>query len=228
LRELYAYTQTGAAPRSTLGWLAVALANSGRWLSPPPIQGADGMPPAWVPDSGAPDALNTVVLRSLDAAVNPFSSITRLHQAAGLKVHAIFFDADVVDAALAIPGRLKIVRGRQKHILRRAGEGLLPARLTRLPKGMLRLRRDRRLRAILEGTAETLLAPAAVRERGLVDPGYVDRLRRRLGRPGYSMGEMYRLWSLLLLEQWCRIFLDARGRRPPSGHLGAGGRPPIL
>ncbi|MFL5003156.1 MAG: hypothetical protein ACJ8DY_22480, partial [Xanthobacteraceae bacterium] len=68
--------------------------------------------------------------------------------------------------------------------------------------------------------ADDLLAPAVLLDRGLVDPAYVERLRRRrAGRP-YPTERLYRLWSLVLLELWLRLFVDRRG-----AHLEAGEAP---
>jgi hypothetical protein len=67
---------------------------------------------------------------------------------------------------------------------------------------------------LLDSLADDLLSPQALSSRGLFDPGYVARLRRRpSGRP-YSQERAYRLWSLLLTELWARQFLDRRGAAP--------------
>ena len=50
----------------------------------------------------------------------------------------------MVDHAFTVPDALKIRGREQKHILREAAKGLLPAEILRRPKGLLRLARDRR------------------------------------------------------------------------------------
>jgi asparagine synthase (glutamine-hydrolysing) len=63
---------------------------------------------------------------------------------------------------------------------------------------------------------DQLLSERALRERGLFRPEYVAQLmlgqdepfetrRRRIGE---------KLWALMMLEQWLRIFIDKRGARP--------------
>jgi hypothetical protein len=69
---------------------------------------------------------------------------------------------------------------------------------------------------LLDALADDLLSPRTLASRGLFDPRYVARLRRRpAGRP-YSQERAYRLWSLLLTEIWSRHFIDRRGAAPAS------------
>ena len=66
---------------------------------------------------------------------------------------------------------------------------------------------------LLDSLADDLLSRQVLSSRGLFDPRYVARLRRRpAGRP-YSQERAYRLWSMLLTEIWSRHFIDRRGRR---------------
>jgi len=83
-------------------------------------------------------------------------------------------------------------------------------------KSFNRLRHDTELSGVLDRMGDALLAPAAVRERGLVDPAYVARLRRRRANRPYTQERAYRLWSLLLGEIWARLYLDGRGAAPQT------------
>jgi hypothetical protein len=68
----------------------------------------------------------------------------------------------------------------------------------------------------LDSLADDLLSRQVLSSRGLFDPRYVARLRRRpAGRP-YSQERAYRLWSMLLTEIWSRHFIDRRGAAPIS------------
>ena len=64
---------------------------------------------------------------------------------------------------------------------------------------------------MLEELADELLGDAAVRARGLIEPAYAARLRQHLSAGTCVAARLARLWSLLLLELWCRIFVDRRG-----------------
>lgn len=77
--------------------------------------------------------------KELDAIVHSlhntaFQRVDRCAAAHGLVVHVPFADAAVVDYALRIPVRYKIVRRVEKWILRQAMEGLLPRRILERPK----------------------------------------------------------------------------------------------
>ncbi len=64
--------------------------------------------------------------------------------------------------------------------------------------------------------ARELLGPEAIRARGLFRPEYLVRLRS--GRDQANeirprrIGE--KLWALVMLELWLRVFIDGRGARP--------------
>jgi asparagine synthase (glutamine-hydrolysing) len=116
-----------------------------------------------------------------------------------------------MNLALTIPGRLNVTLRRQKGVLRDALSDLLPEAIRKRKKSIQRARHDTRLSDALDAMADELLAPAALRERGLVESSYVDALRRRARGEPYPTQRLYRLWTLIQLELWCRIFLDCRG-----------------
>jgi asparagine synthase (glutamine-hydrolysing) len=60
--------------------------------------------------------------------------VDRCASAHGLIVHVSFLDPDVLDYALRIPARFKIVEGVEKWILRQAGAGKLPENILNRPK----------------------------------------------------------------------------------------------
>ena len=62
--------------------------------------------------------------------------------------------------------------------------------------------------------AVELLSPAGVRQRGLLDPAYVAAMLRRDKGRTYGAARSGRIWSLLLMEIWARIFLDRTGSAP--------------
>jgi hypothetical protein len=65
--------------------------------------------------------------------------------------------------------------------------------------------------------ADELLSQHAVEARGLFQPSYVAALRRRAAGKPYAQERAYRLWSLLLMEMWSRMYLDRRGAPPEGG-----------
>jgi asparagine synthase (glutamine-hydrolysing) len=209
------YTQTGRPPGSLLGRLLVAGYFRGRPAAAPDVLGAPGPAPPAPELAAGPEALNEFIRRSFLAVGCPAgSAVDRLDHSVGIPSRSLFYDPAVVRAALAVPSGLKIRAGKQKYVLRLAGRGILDEDLLFRRKGFLRLRHDRDFADLLDELAEELLAPATVRGRGLVDPVGVERLRRRPAGGVYPQEHVYRLWSLFLLEHWCRHFLDRRGAGP--------------
>jgi asparagine synthase (glutamine-hydrolysing) len=211
LTELLSWTQSGFAPRSLLGRTLVTACAGGRRLPPPDVIGASAKPEDVRLALGEPEPLNRYMHRRLLERGDGFAAIERLHVAAGIPMASPFFGDEVVREAFRIPDRLKVRGGRQKLILREAGRGLLPDAALRRGKSLLRVRLDRGLAGVLGELAAELLADAVVRRRGLIDPAYAARVRRHAERGTLDAQRFNRLWSLLLLELWCRLFLDHRG-----------------
>jgi len=214
LNDLLAYTQAGATPKTRLGRGLVTTMFRGRQFPPPLVCGAVNIPPRVEVDLAQAQPLNAMIHQSLLGGSNPWAVIDRLHEAVGIYADALFYDLDVVRYALEIPDTLKIHGTTPKYILREAGRGLLPDAILQRRKTMLRLKRDQTLCHTLDVMVDDLLAPPVLRVRGLIPASYVERLRRRSGRAVYTMEQIYRLLSLLLLELWCRLFLDGRGAPP--------------
>ena len=63
--------------------------------------------------------------------------VDRCASAHGLIVHLSYLDADVLDYALRIPARYKIVQGVEKWILRQAAAGKLPDAICNRPKAVI-------------------------------------------------------------------------------------------
>ena len=213
LAELLNYTQVGLRPRSPLGRALVACCARGTQLEPPKVIGTVGLPSGIQLHLGEPEPLNRYMCGRILGRGDGFAAIERLHAAVGLRMTSPFFDNDVVRGAFQIPDRLKIRGRRQKQILRDAARGLLPDGMLDRGKKLVRLQHGSELARVLDELAEDLLADAAVRERGLIDPAYAAGLRRHLDAGTCDAARLQRLWSLLLLELWCRIFVDGRGVR---------------
>jgi asparagine synthase (glutamine-hydrolysing) len=205
IAELYQQTQTGAEPASLIGRAFKAAVHRGRDFPPPRVIGTAA--PARVPWT---QGLNPAIAVALsDMRAHRYLEVA--HAESRVAFHAPFLDPEMVDVALTVPERLKIDLRTQKIVLRRAVEGLLPPQFARRPKAIQRIRPDTALGDILDGMANELLTPDAVRRRGFVAPDYVARVRRRRGDAAYATDRLYRLWTLVSLELWARQFVDARG-----------------
>jgi asparagine synthase (glutamine-hydrolysing) len=213
LEEFYDYTFRSVEPHSLAGR---ALRNAyfrGKSYPAPRVVGAGPMPPfSGFPHD--PDQPLTNFLRR-GFMVNPYQfAIEHLYSAVGVRMNAHHTNPAFIAAAFSIPDNLKI-RGRtQKYILRKACAGLLPERILAFGKSFNRLKHDTEMSDVLDMMADELLPRPAVAARGMFEPEYVEALRRRAAGTPYSQERAYRLWSLLLMELWSRMYLDRRGAPP--------------
>jgi asparagine synthase (glutamine-hydrolysing) len=220
LEDVFNYTRTGEEPRTLLGRLALARYFRGGNFPPPRLIGAGPPPAADAIRVAGPEPL-TQYLRTALLNHAGLGHYDRLQAAYGVDMNSPFATPDVAAVVFAMPDRLKI-RGRtQKYVQREALKGLLPPTIRRRGKSLARLRHDLELARVMDRLADDLLAPAALRERGIFDLGYVERLRQRPSGQPYPQERLYRLWTLVLTEFWFRTFVDRRGARPASRVLRA-------
>jgi asparagine synthase (glutamine-hydrolysing) len=123
------------------------------------------------------------------------------------------FDRKLAETSFALPPSLKLHGASEKYVLKLAMQRRLPDEIVwRRKFGMSVPVTDWVLGPLGEVIADRL-GPAAVARRGLFNEPYVARLRSGQSDPGETrrrrVGE--KLWSLLMLENWLRLFVDERG-----------------
>jgi asparagine synthase (glutamine-hydrolysing) len=125
----------------------------------------------------------------------------------GLEARSPLLDHVLMEWAVGLPERVKMARGVTKALFKSAMEPYLPAEILYRPKQGFSCPVDHWFRGELKELAhDTLLSPRA-RQRGLFRPGYVQRLldeHCNLVRDHHT-----RLWALLMLELWFRMWIDA-------------------
>lgn len=173
------------------------------------LDGADLLAPldaieqaAW--DSGARDAFDVLQVGYARTylAAGVLQKVDRAAMAASLEVRAPLLDNDVVDLALALPSRDKLRRLRTKAILKGAARGLVPDAIIDRKKKGFGVPVASWLSGPLRPLVEELLAPAALRDDGLLEPGPVSQLvREHLER---RANHRKVLWSLLMFQLWRR------------------------
>ena len=125
-----------------------------------------------------------------------------------LEVRSPLLDHEVVEFAASLPLHLKLRGFTQKYLLRRAMRGLLPEAVLRRPKMGFGVPIDHWFRHELREMAYDVLLDARARQRGYFRPEIV---RRYLDEHVEGRAHHHpRLWSLLMLEQWHRVFIDTR------------------
>jgi asparagine synthase (glutamine-hydrolysing) len=127
----------------------------------------------------------------------------------GLEARAPFVDRAVMELGAALPGRLKLHRGKGKYILKKAFADLVPPAIRgRRKKGFASPTRGWFAGPLRQFARDLLLSPEA-RQRDLFDPSAVEHLLARHAA-GEDHGE--RIWNLVVLEQWHRELVDGRSR----------------
>ena len=129
----------------------------------------------------------------------------RVSMAASLESRVPLLDYRIADLVTSMPPAMKFKGAEMKYILKRATQGLLPASVASRRDKMgfpVPLHLWARNRA--KGFFEDVLLSRSCRERGLFDPAGVERLMQREDAFGR------RLWGLLNVELWHRLFIDAQ------------------
>ncbi len=132
--------------------------------------------------------------------------VDRMGMAHGLEVRPPFLDHHVMELAARIPARLKLNGSRLKYILRRtASRYLYPGIVTR-PKQGFGFPLARWMRTELREPLRCVFAESRMVESGVFEPSYMHRLLEEhlAGRRDHN----FRIWILLNVELWHRIYVD--------------------
>ncbi len=125
----------------------------------------------------------------------------------GLEARAPLLDHELVEWAATLPDAVKMTNGTTKALFKKAMQPYLPREVLYRKKRGFGCPIDRWFRRELKPMAyDTLLAQSA-RQRDLFRPEYVRRLldEHCTARADHH----YRLWALLMLELWFRMWIDA-------------------
>jgi asparagine synthase (glutamine-hydrolysing) len=126
----------------------------------------------------------------------------KMTMAASLEMRPPLLDNRLIDFALALPTDYKWRPGKTKYLLRRAFESQLPAEVIHRPK----LAFTAPYEGWLPRLIERYLQDSHAAQAGLLDGG---ELRRLLAGDRFYRGRSHdKLWSLLILEVWYRVFID--------------------
>ncbi|MBF0253978.1 MAG: hypothetical protein HQL11_02490, partial [Candidatus Omnitrophica bacterium] len=113
-----------------------------------------------------------------------------------------FLDHRLVEAGFRIPSKFKVQGRIQKYVLKKvAAKYMDPRTLTMKKKGFI-LPMRHWFRGALKGVIDRELADLS--RRSWLRPGSVEDLRRR-----YGQTDECRIWSLVSLEKWFKMFMDS-------------------
>jgi len=138
------------------------------------------------------------------------TKVDRTTMAHAVEARVPYLDHRLVEFAVNLPSRLKVRPFCGKAVLRRVARRMLPNRIARRRKRGFAVPVRRWLRETR--LVERLLNPRSVEQRGLLRPAAVSRVLAARGRTLYRRRQ---LWTLVVLEQWCRVMLDRDPGTPP-------------
>src|SRR6266404_3896901 len=125
----------------------------------------------------------------------------------GLEARSPLLDHVLMEWAAGLPDRVKMARGVTKTLFKSAMERYLPAELLYRPKMGFSCPVDHWFRNELKEFAHDTLLSQSARQRGLFRPDYVQRLLAE--HCSLTRDHHRRLWALLMLELWFRMWIDA-------------------
>ncbi len=139
----------------------------------------------------------------------------QMSMAASIESRVPFLDGALVEHVAAMPASLKLRGWRTKAVLREALSGLVPPAILSRRKMGFPVPMGRWLAADFSPLLEDLVLGPRARGRGLFDPAALGRLvaEHRAGTANHGD----RLWLLLNLEIWQRVFLDGEDHETVMG-----------
>jgi asparagine synthase (glutamine-hydrolysing) len=135
------------------------------------------------------------------------TKVDRMSMAHSLEAREPLLDHVLVEFVAGLPPGMKYRNGVSKYLLKQVAAGLLPAPVVHRKKQGFGVPLEYWFKqGALRETAQDLLFSPRTRERGFIEPSAVagmmqlyDRGRREMATP---------IWLLLVLETWCRLYLD--------------------
>jgi asparagine synthase (glutamine-hydrolysing) len=115
-------------------------------------------------------------------------------------------DYEMLDLAASMPAPLKVHGLTLKYALKKAAAKWLPPEILQRKKRGFGAPIGSWFRGAIQGLIADCLSPERIRKRGFFDPAAVERLiaSHRERRADYTD----HLLALVVLELWCRTFLD--------------------
>ncbi len=134
------------------------------------------------------------------------TKVDRMSMAHSIETRVPLLDHKLVEFSARIPPDLQLRESRTKNILKLAMKGILADDVLHRPKHGFAVPLGSWFRGRLEEYARDLLLSSRSRQRGIFSPAYIEKLLDMHAR-GRELD--LHLWTLISLELWCRIFMDA-------------------
>ncbi|MGH7768975.1 MAG: asparagine synthase-related protein, partial [Candidatus Binatia bacterium] len=138
----------------------------------------------------------------------------QMSMAASIESRVPFLDHEFVERVVRLPSRLKVRGLTTKAVLREALKDLVPREIIQRPKMGFPVPIGRWLRGPFWSIVEDFVLGPRARERGFFKPAVLRRLAEEHRSGVREHGD--RLWLLVNLEMWQRIFLEGEDRATVS------------
>jgi asparagine synthase (glutamine-hydrolysing) len=132
--------------------------------------------------------------------------VDRMSMAQGLEVRVPLLDHELLEWVFQLPFSLRFRHGRGKYLLRKLAARYLPADILRPRKQGFTVPVGRWLHGELGALTARLFSSKSFERRGIVRPEAAAALLAMHKTKRYDLG--HRIWSLVILEVWARIWLD--------------------
>jgi len=147
------------------------------------------------------------------------TKVDRMSMAHSLEAREPLLDHVLFEYVANLPVDMKFRDGKSKYLLRQVAEKYLPAEILQRKKQGFGVPLEFWFKKDLKQYVHDILFDERARTRGLFNQFKVSRLVQQY--EGGRLEFATTIWMLLVLETWCRTYLDAR----PSPLYGAGSRP---
>ena len=135
--------------------------------------------------------------------------VDRMSMAHSLEVRVPLLDHLLLEWVLSLPFGLRFRHGRGKYLLRQLAARYLPAEVLTPRKQGFTIPIGRWLRGELHDRVDALFRSPSFERRGVIRPQAARDLMGMHCSRRYEFG--HRIWQIVLLEMWVRIWLDQRG-----------------
>jgi len=136
------------------------------------------------------------------------TKVDRASMAVSLEIRAPFLDPRVAQFAAQLPLEYKLKGSTGKYILKKAVEPLLPKNILQRPKKGFGVPIAEWLKNRLNPLMHDLLAPERLKNHGLFDEKYVQKLIKEHETGAASHHKQ--LWTLLVFQLWFNNFLEKK------------------
>lgn len=129
----------------------------------------------------------------------------RMSMAHSIESRVPFLDNRLIDFAASIESAEKVVGDEPKWILKRAAAGRVPQSIIERSKQGFSAPIDSWFSGALQQEIRQFLLGERTRSRGYFSMDYIEQV---VSRSFNKRKDIWRMWSLVTFEMWCRVFID--------------------